>query len=71
MSLTQGVAGLPLQALRAFDAAARHLNMARAAAELGVTQGAISRQIKALEDRLRSRSSWISQTRMVRCSASC
>lgn len=53
MSLTQGVAGLPLQALRAFDAAARHLNMARAAAELGVTQGAISRQIKALEDRLR------------------
>ena len=55
MSITQGVAGLPLQALRAFDAAARHLNMARAAAELGVTQGAISRQIKALEERLRER----------------
>jgi DNA-binding transcriptional LysR family regulator len=46
------MAGLPLQALRAFDAAARHLNMARAAAELGVTQGAISRQVKALEERL-------------------
>jgi DNA-binding transcriptional LysR family regulator len=53
MSSTQGTAGLPLQALRAFDAAARHLNMGRAAEELGVTQGAISRQIKALEDRLR------------------
>ena len=46
------MAGLPLQALRAFDAAARHLNMARAATELGVTQGAISRQVKALEERL-------------------
>ena len=53
MSSTQGTAGLPLSALRAFDAAARHLNMARAAAELGVTQGAVSRQIGALEDRLR------------------
>jgi DNA-binding transcriptional LysR family regulator len=53
MSSTQGVANLPLSALRAFDAAARHLNMARAAAELGVTQGAVSRQIGALEDRLK------------------
>ncbi|MGG5809095.1 LysR substrate-binding domain-containing protein [Falsiroseomonas sp. CW058] len=53
MSSAQGTAGLPLQALRAFDAAARHLNMGRAAEELGVTQGAISRQIKALEERLR------------------
>ncbi|MBU8536369.1 LysR substrate-binding domain-containing protein [Falsiroseomonas tokyonensis] len=52
MSLTQGVTALPLQALRAFDAAARHLNMARAAEELGVTQGAISRQVKALEEQL-------------------
>ena len=52
MSLTQGVSTLPLQALRAFDAAARHLNMARAAEELGVTQGAISRQVKSLEDQL-------------------
>jgi DNA-binding transcriptional LysR family regulator len=43
---------IPLQALRVFEAAARHRNMVRAAAELGVTQGAVSRQIKALEDRL-------------------
>lgn len=53
MSSAQGTSGLPLQALRAFDAAARHLNMGRAAEELGVTQGAISRQIKALEEKLR------------------
>ncbi|NKC31986.1 LysR substrate-binding domain-containing protein [Falsiroseomonas selenitidurans] len=52
MSLPQGVSALPLQALRAFDAAARHLNMARAAEELGVTQGAISRQVKSLEAQL-------------------
>ncbi|MGG5890962.1 LysR substrate-binding domain-containing protein [Falsiroseomonas sp. HC035] len=55
MSLTQGVANLPLQALRVFDASARHLNMGRAAAELGITQGAVSRQIKLLEERLRER----------------
>jgi DNA-binding transcriptional LysR family regulator len=55
MSSAQGVAGLPLQALRVFDAAARHLNMGRAAEELGITQGAVSRQIKALEERLRER----------------
>lgn len=40
----------PLRALRAFEAAARHLSFAQAAAELGVTAGAISHQIKALED---------------------
>jgi len=38
-----------LKALRAFEAAARHLSFSRAAEELGVTQGAVSRQIKALE----------------------
>jgi DNA-binding transcriptional LysR family regulator len=38
-----------LKALRGFEAAARHLNLVRAAMELGVTQGALSRQIKALE----------------------
>jgi DNA-binding transcriptional LysR family regulator len=43
---------LPLRALSVFEAAARHLNMVRAAAELGMTQGAVSRQIRALEDRL-------------------
>jgi LysR family transcriptional regulator, glycine cleavage system transcriptional activator len=38
-----------LNALRAFEAAARHLSFSRAADELCVTQGAISRQIRALE----------------------
>ena len=52
MSAGNGVAGLPLASLRVFDAAARHLNMGRAAAELGITQGGVSRQIKVLEDRL-------------------
>ncbi len=39
----------PLNALRAFEAAARHGSFTRAAAELCVTQGAISRQVQALE----------------------
>ena len=39
----------PLTALRAFEAAARHLSFTRAANELFVTQAAISHQIKALE----------------------
>ncbi len=39
----------PLAALRAFEAAARNLGFARAGAELGVTPGAISHQIKLLE----------------------
>src|SRR6476620_5316289 len=39
----------PLLALKAFEAAARHLSFTRAAAELCVTQGAVSRQIKHLE----------------------
>lgn len=42
----------PLSALRAFDAAARHLSFKHAAEELHVTPGAISQQIKALEDYL-------------------
>lgn len=42
----------PLNALRAFEAAARHLSFTRAAAELNVTPAAIGHQIKALEDRL-------------------
>ncbi|MEM0950098.1 MAG: LysR family transcriptional regulator, partial [Pseudomonadota bacterium] len=40
----------PLRALRAFESAARHLSFSQAAAELGVTPGAISHQIKSLED---------------------
>lgn len=39
----------PLNALRAFEAAARHLSFTRAAAELNVTPAAISHQVKALE----------------------
>jgi len=43
---------LPLNALRAFEAAARHLNVTRAALELHVTQAAVSHHIKLLEDQL-------------------
>lgn len=43
----------PLNSLRAFEVAARHLSFSLAAAELNVTQSAISRQIKGLEDFLR------------------
>ncbi len=42
----------PLNALRAFEAAARHSSFTRAAVELSVTHGAISQQIKVLEDYL-------------------
>src|SRR5579859_6665531 len=43
---------LPLNALRAFEAAARHLSFTIAARELHVTAGAVSRQVKVLEDYL-------------------
>jgi LysR family glycine cleavage system transcriptional activator len=42
----------PLNALRTFEAAARHLSFTKAAAELFVTQTAVSHQIKALEEDL-------------------
>ncbi len=42
----------PLNALKAFEAAARHLSFTRAAEELYVTQAAVSHQIKALEEHL-------------------
>ena len=45
----------PLRALRAFEAAGRHLSFVRAADELAVTPAAISQQIKLLED-------WAGQT---------
>ena len=39
---------LPLNALRVFDAAARHLSFTRAADELAVTPAAVGQQIRAL-----------------------
>lgn len=43
---------LPLSALRAFESAGNHLHMGRAGEELGVTYGAISHQVRALEEHL-------------------
>src|SRR3954453_18714481 len=43
---------LPLNALRAFEAIARHMSFARAADELHVTPAALSHQIKGLEEQL-------------------
>jgi LysR family glycine cleavage system transcriptional activator len=42
----------PLKALRVFEAASRHLSFTKAADELCVTQGAVSQQVKLLEDSL-------------------
>lgn len=42
----------PLNALRAFEASARHLSFTAASQELHVTQGAVSRHVKNLEERL-------------------
>jgi LysR family glycine cleavage system transcriptional activator len=42
----------PLNALKSFEAAARHLSVKKAAAELSVTPAAVSHQIKALEEYL-------------------
>ena len=42
----------PLETLRAFDAAARHLSFTRAGEELHVTQSAVSKQVIALETAL-------------------
>lgn len=44
----------PLAAVRAFEAAARHLSFTRAAEELAMTQAAVSYQIKVLEERFGS-----------------
>lgn len=53
MSFTHGADRLPsLNALRAFAVAGRHLSFTRAAAELNVTQGAVSRLVKQLENDL-------------------
>lgn len=41
---------IPLNSLRAFEAAARHGNFSKAAEELGVTHGAVSKHVRRLED---------------------
>ena len=46
---------LPLSALRSFECAGRHLHFQKAGQELGVTQSAISHQIRALEEQLNTR----------------
>jgi LysR family glycine cleavage system transcriptional activator len=46
------LAGIPLASIRVFEAAARLNSFTRAAEELGMTQAAVSWQIKALEGRL-------------------
>ena len=42
----------PLNALRVFEAAARHMSFTKAAEELGMTQTAVSYQVKLLEDNI-------------------
>ena len=42
----------PLSAIRVFEAAARHASFTKAAAELGMTQAAVSYQMKVLEERI-------------------
>lgn len=46
------LARIPLEAFRVFDAACRHMNFSRAGRELNITQAAVSRRIKGLEDHL-------------------
>ena len=42
----------PLNPIRAFETAARHMSFTAAAEELGITQIAVSRQVRVLEDYL-------------------
>lgn len=50
--MSDPLATLPLSAIRVFEAAARLKSFTRAAAELNITQAAVSWQVKALEQRL-------------------
>ena len=72
------VSKLPLNALRAFEAAARHLSFSRAAEELHVTPSALSHQVSGLEDLLDlpdledlSGQSVKWQSMLIQCSTSC
>lgn len=47
------ISSLPLNALRSFEAAARHLSFTKAGLELRVSQAAVSQQVRILEDSLR------------------
>jgi LysR family transcriptional regulator, glycine cleavage system transcriptional activator len=49
---TDSLRGIPMEALRAFDASARHLNFTHAAHEMHLTQSAVSRAIRTLEARV-------------------
>jgi LysR family glycine cleavage system transcriptional activator len=55
----------PLNTLQSFEAAARHLSFSKAADELHVTHGAVSRAVRHLEDRLGVRL-FVRETRAVR-----
>ena len=50
--MSDPLSNLPLSAIRVFEAAARLKSFTRAAAELNITQAAVSWQVKALERRL-------------------
>jgi len=50
MARSPTLSRLPLNALRAFEASARHSSFTRAGLELRVTQAAVSHQVKGLED---------------------
>src|SRR5258705_11768775 len=50
--MSDPLATVPLSAIRVFEAAARLMSFTRAAEELGMTQAAVSWQVKALERRL-------------------
>src|SRR5580704_13937620 len=50
--MSDPLAAIPLSAIRIFEAAARLKNFTLAADELGITQAAVSWQVKALERRL-------------------
>jgi LysR family transcriptional regulator of beta-lactamase len=49
----RSISTLPLNALRSFEAAARHLSFTKAGLELRVSQAAVSQQVRTLEDSLR------------------